>query len=173
MAALPVVLVGTTQDGTPITITGLISIAGLGVGGGPIVPPNQPVYPEHPIAPGYPPGNYPSHPIYWPGMPPGWGGYPPGGWPPVTPPTTGEPPIPTHPIAPGYPPGNYPSLPIYWPGYPPGWPGAGGGPKPPDGGTPQPPLMEWKVGWTPDTGWVVVGIPQFPHVTPSAATPQE
>lgn len=27
--------------------------------------------------------------------------------------------------------------------------------------------IEWKVGWTPSTGWVVVGIPTGPHPTPS------
>jgi hypothetical protein len=27
--------------------------------------------------------------------------------------------------------------------------------------------IKWKVGWTPQTGWVVVGIPQFPMPTPS------
>ena len=175
MAAIPVTIVGKTGDGTDITIVGLMSWTGVGIGGGPVIPPNQPGYPTFPIAPGYPPGNYPSHPIYWPGYPPGWGGYPPGGYPPVQPPITGEPPIPTHPIAPNYPPGNYPSHPIYWPGYPPGW---GGYPPivPPGGGnggdgTPKPPLVEWKVAWSPETGWVVVGIPQFPHPAPSAETP--
>jgi hypothetical protein len=124
MAALPVVLVGTTQDGTPITITGLISIVGLGVGGGPVIPPTPPSW-----GPGGPPA--PAHPI--------WG--PPG-------------------IV--FPPG---------PGYP---PVVGGGPiippvVPPDPGTPPTlPNIEWKTAWSPETGWIVVGIPQDPHPTPSA-----
>jgi hypothetical protein len=32
---------------------------------------------------------------------------------------------------------------------------------------PREPLIEWKVGWTPDTGWVVVGVPTVPVPTPS------
>ena len=27
--------------------------------------------------------------------------------------------------------------------------------------------IDWKVVWTPQTGWAVIGVPQGPHVTPS------
>lgn len=50
--------------------------------------------------------------------------------------------------------------------FPPGWiggvpPGGGGG-----GGEQEPPF-EVKVGWTPETGWIVVYVPTGEHVTPS------
>jgi hypothetical protein len=32
---------------------------------------------------------------------------------------------------------------------------------------PTPPGIEWKAAWTPQTGWVVVGLPSGEHVTPS------
>jgi hypothetical protein len=32
-------------------------------------------------------------------------------------------------------------------------------------------LVEWKVGWSEDTGWVIVGVPQVPVPTPSKAPP--
>lgn len=52
-----------------------------------------------------------------------------------------------------------------------GPPVIGGGPiippdVPPDI-EPPPPLFDWKVAWTPDTGWIVVGVPQVPHPVPS------
>lgn len=125
MAAIPVTIVGQDGNGNPITIIGMMSLTGVGVGGGPIMPTpptGPPVYPVHPIAPNYPPGNYPSLPIYWPGYPPGWG----------TPPIVQPP------------------------------PGGGGG----DGGPTTPPI-DWQIAWSPDTGWIVVGIPQFPHPAPS------
>ena len=57
-----------------------------------------------------------------------------------------------------------PTLPIA------GWdPGTGTWPGAPGGGGEHEPKFEWKTGWTPETGWIVVGIPQFPHVTPSGS----
>jgi hypothetical protein len=32
--------------------------------------------------------------------------------------------------------------------------------------------IEWKTAWTPQTGWIVVGIPTGPTPTPSGAPPQ-
>jgi hypothetical protein len=114
-----------------------------------------PVYPAHPIvippeaiAPGVPthpivlPPPQPEHPI-------------------VIPPDAIEPGVPAHPIVlPPVPPlgiwggGNVPmpTPPIY---YPPG--GEGEREK----------LIEWKVGWSLRTGWVVVGVPNVPVATPS------
>jgi hypothetical protein len=131
--------------------------------------------PTHPIA-GYP-WPTPQPPGIWgpPDMPPGfWGG---GMGPGVKPQ-----PRPEHPIY--FPPdGSKPPLGIWGPPQmPPGYWGGGMGPgvKPqphpehpivlppdlppetPDGGK-----IEWKTAWTPQTGWIVVGIPQEPHPTPS------
>jgi hypothetical protein len=103
MAAVPVTIVGTSTDAegntTPVTIVGAMSITGLGVGGGPIIPPEQPPVsgppgiPTHPI---YAPPGIPTHPIVLPdppvmppdspsqGKPPppggGWGWHPEYGW---------------------------------------------------------------------------------------------
>jgi hypothetical protein len=85
------------------------------------------------------------------------GGPMPGGPPPQIWPSPG---VPTHPIAPGGPP------PTIWPD-----PGKPTHPivLPPD----LPPsledgrLLDWKAGWSPETGWVVVGVPEFKHPTPS------
>jgi hypothetical protein len=71
MAAVPVILngvfmpAGRTANDKPIkgTMIGYLSIEGLGVGGGPIIPPpGSGGTPEHPIVPpgGYP---HPEHPI--------------------------------------------------------------------------------------------------------------
>lgn len=85
MAAVPVTIVGilTTDGGsTNATMVGMASLTGLGVGGGPIVPPSD-AHPEHPIVlppdkPSVPPPSiwppgpgidFPSHPIVLP--PPG------------------------------------------------------------------------------------------------------
>lgn len=135
----------------------------LGIWGGA----NQP-FPTPPIAnapgiPGYqpprPPG-VPTHPIYY---PPGiWGGAnQPFPTPPIyLPPTGGPPPLgiwgPTDP-RPGYGlpgPQPHPEHPIV---LPPDLP-----PETPEGGK-----IEWKTAWTPNTGWIVVGIPQEPHPVPS------
>jgi hypothetical protein len=40
---------------------------------------------------------------------------------------------------------------------------------PPEGGAPATPI-DWHVGWTPQTGWIVVGVPNVPHPVPAAAT---
>ena len=84
MAAIPVALSGVVYDvygrtQGRVVIFGELSLFGVGVGGGPIIPPGQPpaggdAHPEHPIY--YPP--HPSHPIYNPGGPPG--SAPPGFW---------------------------------------------------------------------------------------------
>jgi hypothetical protein len=54
------------------------------------------------------------------------------------------------------------------PAYP---PVIGGGPILPPDSPPQAPTLklEKKVGWTPETGWVVLYVPTGDHVTPSAA----
>lgn len=73
MAAVEVTISGVLYDKInrttqPVVLIGEASLTGLGVGGGPIIPPPQP--------PGWPP--HPEHPI-WPPQPPGSGGPPPGG----------------------------------------------------------------------------------------------
>jgi hypothetical protein len=141
----------------------------------------SPGVPTHPIAPGGPPPGiwpspgHPAHPI-------APGGQPPSIWP--------SPGVPTHPIAPGgQPPGIWPSPgrpehPIVMP--PP--PGSGPGAPPiavqlpvfpwtPSHPIELPPEMvppempggpiDWKVAWTPQTGWIVVGVPSGPSPTPS------
>jgi hypothetical protein len=129
--------------------------------------------------PGWPPVAMP--PIYYPGVP----GGPPGvisGGPGSLPPWV------MPPIAPGGkpPPGTPPGI---WGGKPPEWvdntlppdqPVAGWPPTimppifyPPNVPPTQPPAdkpVEWHTAWTPDKGWVIVGIvtPDAPHPTPSA-----
>ena len=95
-----------------------------------------------PPGPGQPPGIW-GPPGPWPTppiqLPPGWAsGNPPGIW------GGGNVPMPSPPIA------NVPGAPGYTP--------------PPD---PVEPPIEWKAVWHPTEGWVVVGIPNFPHPTPS------
>ena len=86
MAAVPITIIGTITSGDKseqCTLTGLASLTGLTVGGGPIMPappvdpgygvPLPPGVPTHPIA--LPPG-IPTHPIYiphtiWPNPPEG------------------------------------------------------------------------------------------------------
>jgi hypothetical protein len=150
MSSVPVIIVGKMQTGDggeaqDVTITGLASVACLGVGGGPVIPPAVP--------PNYP--NVPPHPAF-----PIWGG-----------PGAG------FPGGPGYPPvvGGGPTYPPWWPGFPAHpipptiWPTPpeGGGGQPPESTTPP---IEWKVAWSPETGWIVVGIPTGEHPTPSAAS---
>jgi len=122
----------------PVTFQGVLFFSDVGVGGGPM--PGGP-YPAHPIAPGGPPLGF-------------WGG--------TAPPYVDI-------GLPGQQPGIWPS-----PGHPSQVPGFPTNPivLPPD----LPPTMpdpdnrpiEWKTGWTPTTGWVVVGVPSGPAPTPSA-----
>jgi hypothetical protein len=125
----------------------------------PVVPTHPiyiPVYPAHPIVipPGSLGGGKPEHPIY---LPPPVTGLP--EHPIVIPPDAVEPGVPSHPIV--IPP---PPLGIW-----------GGSPVP----VPTPPiflppdsperdkLIEWHIGWSENTGWVVVGVPNPPHPVPS------
>jgi hypothetical protein len=92
----------------------------------------------------------PTHPIV---LPPGTDKPPPGIWHEIE--------MPTHPIAPGgKPPGT-------WGGVPPLqiW----GDPiipaKPPE-------IIDWHAGWSEETGWVIVGVPNVPAPTPSQSPQQ-
>lgn len=147
MPAVPITIVGiqTDEQGSRnVTITGMASLTGLGVGGGPIMPGDKPPgiwpsppegiapHPEHPIAPGgkpptiWPSPGHPEHPIY----------LPPGIWPN---PPEGQAPHPEHPIV----------IP------------------PPEGVPPDTPPLQVKVVWTPQSGWQVVLIPTGAHPAPS------
>jgi hypothetical protein len=142
-------------------------------GGGPVDPGfGVPGWPSHPIAPGGPPPGpsqgpgLPTHPI-------APGGPPPGIWP--------SPGHPAHPIAPGGPPPGpsqgpgFPTHPIAPGGLPPGIWGGGNEPfptppiyiGPPTEDPPEGPV-NWHNAWSPQTGWIVVGVPEGPHPTPSA-----
>jgi hypothetical protein len=104
-----------------------------------------PGVPTHPIAG---PPVYPSHPIYMP------------------------PPVPTHPIVIVPPPpgtgDGAPPIAVQLPVFP--WTPQHPIVLPPEV-TPEPPpgspVIEWKIVWTPATGWVVVGLPTGPTPTPS------
>lgn len=140
MAAVPVTIIGIQTDelgSRNVTITGMASLTGVGVGGGPIMPGQPPSIwpggkPTHPIVlppEGGPPSIWPSpghpeHPIY----------LPPGIWPN---PPEGQAPIPEHPIVIPPPPGV------------------------------QGPDLEVKVIWHPEQGWMVVLVPTGPTPTPS------
>lgn len=100
MAAVPITIVGieTRSDGTSdnVAIVGMASLTGLGVGGGPVIPPpgiwpgpGPLPHPEHPIVlppvdPGGPPveiwprPGHPAHPIVLPPPPGGTTPSPPG-----------------------------------------------------------------------------------------------
>jgi hypothetical protein len=141
----------------PVTFQGILFFSDIGVGGGPMPggsPPSiwpSPGVPTHPIA-GPPPGIWPSpgvptHPWIPPGGPGIWptppgGFYPDQGLPGQQPGIWPSPGVPTHPIV--LPPDLPPTLP------------------PPDSRP-----IEWKTAWTPQTGWVVVGVPTGPHPAPS------
>jgi hypothetical protein len=105
MAAVEVTISGVLYDKfnrttQQVVLIGEATLTGIGVGGGPIIPPAQPPgepgIPTFPIA-GYPDFPYPSQPIYRPGYP---GGSPPPSFPrppvtlppEVTPPNPGDPP---------------------------------------------------------------------------------
>jgi hypothetical protein len=119
-----------------------------------------PVYPAHPIVipPGSLGGGKPTHPIY---LPPGiWGPTDPFPTHPIViPPDAVEPGVPSHPIVIPPPPlgiwgGSnqpFPTPPIFLP------------PDSPE----REKLIEWHVGWSDNTGWVVVGVPNVPVPTPS------
>jgi hypothetical protein len=125
-----------------------------------------PVYPAHPIV--IPPDaigpGVPTHPIVLP--PPGRPTHPI-----VIPPDAISPGVPSHPIV--LPP--VPPLGI-WGGPIDPYPDIGGpGPQPPAGAHPSHPivipprekLVVWEVAWSEEVGWVVLGVPQFPHPAPS------
>lgn len=135
-----------------------------------IIPPTEPGKPPLVIWGG--PGSLPPWvmppialpPIIWP--------QPPEGGPPIV----IDPPHPEHPIVlPPLPPIDpaHPAHPIVIPLPPEIWPRPGHPAHPivipPEEGSP--PAVErpidWQVGWTEQTGWVVVGIPQVPHPAPS------
>lgn len=196
MAGVPVTFVGEVfysdrgvgggpmPGGPPLGIWGgrppaYVDIGGPGPQPGPshpiVIPPDAiapgvpthpiylPVYPAHPIV--IPPDSLapgvPTHPIYLPPSiwPPGCGIDMPA-HPIVIPPDAISPGVPTHPIV--LPP--VPPLGI-WGGPIDPYPDIGGpGPQPPGD---RQPLVEWKICWTPSTGWVVIGVPTMPHVTPS------
>jgi hypothetical protein len=154
----------------------IIPVGNQGPGGSPPYvdigfPMPQPPFPGG----GQPP--HPSHPIYNPGGPPG--SSPPGYWgggmgPGVKP----QPPAGAHPELPIYipapptsPPGS-PPIAVQLPVFP--WTPSHPIELPPDVAPPEIPgagKVEWKTAWTPQTGWVVVGIPTDPHPTPSTAPP--
>jgi hypothetical protein len=100
--------------------------------------------PEHPIVLPPPVDAHPEHPI-------------------VIPPDSVAPGVPTHPIVIPPPPlgiwgGSnepFPTPPIFLP------------PQAP--GEDRPKLIEWHIGWSQETGWVVVGTPNVPHPNPSQA----
>lgn len=145
MAAVELTLSGVFYDkiartSRPGVFIGEGFVTGLGVGGGPIYPPDQG----------------------------GGGGSPPGIW------GGGNVPMPNPPIAnvpgaPGYrPPGDG----IWGPGDPRPNPPIANVPGLPPTTDPPPidpstPPIEWKVVWHPTEGWLVVGVPNFPHPSPS------
>lgn len=139
---------------------------------------DSPGYPAHPIAPGGPPPSIwpspgrPEHPIFYPpgiwgptDPRPGWGlpGQPPGIWGGANEPFPTPPIVIIPPTEPGKPP-----LVIWGPGDPRPTPPIElpGGGNPPPGGEPVK-IIEWKTAWTPQTGWIVVGVPQVPHPAPA------
>jgi hypothetical protein len=137
-----------------------------------------PGYATPPIAPGgkppsiWPSPGHPAHPIAPGGQPPGiWGGgNEPFPTPPIVlPPGTEQPPpgIWSEPIIPGHPahpiaPGGPPPVPTHPIALPPLqiW----GDPIMP---AEPPQIIDWYAGWSEETGWVIVGIPNVPAPTPS------
>lgn len=160
MAAVPITISGVLCDKhgrtiQSVTLVGEASLTGVGVGGGPIIPPEGGGGGEKP--PGIWGGPIDPHPDHGlPGKPPGtWGG---AGEPMPTPPIVIPPTEPGKPPLVIWGPGDpRPTPPIELPGVPP----------PPTGGD-RVQLIEWKTAWTPNTGWVVVGVPQVPHPAPAA-----
>lgn len=176
MAAVPVTISGVLYDKQArtqqsVTLIGEASYTGVGVGGGPIMPPSGGG--EPPLGIWGPTDPRPTPPIVIPEPPGGgpplviWGG---GNEPFPTPPIVipmpplPDPPHPEHPIVipPEQPPdGGEPPLGIWGP--------LPGFPTPPIVIPPNPPqrLVTWHVAWTPQTGWIVVGTPNVPHPAPS------
>ena len=101
MAAVEVTISGVLYDKTnrttqPVVLIGEASLTGLGVGGGPIIPPGQPPSGGPPLVPG------------WPSIPPYPGQNPPGAQPPdIWGPTDPRPTPPIY-IPPAVPPGLQP-----------------------------------------------------------------
>jgi hypothetical protein len=150
---------------------------------GPVDPGYSPPWARPPVDPGYgiDAGLRPTHPIYNPAYPDNtlpqpplhtWGG--------------GNVPMPSPPIY--IPPDGAPPPLGIWgpPQMPPGFWGGGMGPgvrpQPPAGAHPSHPIVlppdlppetgeggkiEWKVAWTPTTGWIVVGIPAEGTLVPT------
>lgn len=137
MAAVPITINGiqTDENGSRnVTIVGMASLTGVGVGGGPILggePPSiwpSPGHPAHPIAPPvgiWPSPGHPAHPIELPPIVPGG------------PPVSIWPGVPSHPIVLPPPPTE---------GLEPG----GGKPPPADGGWGYHPVFGW--GYFPGPG---------------------
>lgn len=130
MAAVEVTITGVLFDklartAQNVVLIGEASLTGVGVGGGPIIPPGA-----------APPGGAPGFPIF---LPPGTGWLPggpsaPGGYPPsvehpiVIPPPPTQPPQPPSDVKPPPPEGGWGWHPEYGWGY---FPGGGGKPQPP------------------------------------------
>lgn len=149
MAAVNITIDGVLCDKygrtiTPVKLVGEATLTGLGVGGGPIMPPGN----------GGGGGN---------GKPPGiWGG---GNTPMPTPPIANVPGI-DNPDPPGKP--DVPPPTVWPPGPGIDWPEHPIVLPPDEGVIPPGTLVTWKPVWTPDDGWMVVGFPNIPHPAPSA-----
>jgi hypothetical protein len=175
MPSVPITIVGTwtNADGTSVggTLEGSASITGLGVGGGPILPPEKPpgIWGPPDMPPGIwpPPGGRPPQPPLGIWGPPDM---PPGIWPPPgqRPPSGG-----------GQPPGQ-PTFPIWGPPgveFPPGsgYPPVAGHPlpEPPTEGAKPIPNWEAKAVWIPPaagmeaSGWAVVIVPKEGATVPT------
>jgi len=165
--------VGDTGGGEPPRPWGPINYPDQGLPGQPGQPPRPwgPInYPDQGLPqPGQPPRpwgpiNYPDQglPGYQPHPDQGLPGQQPGIWGPIFYPDQGLPgrqPFPgrpTHPI-------HYP--PVIWDPSRPTNPITN--PDDPDHPAQGQPKIEWKSAWSPSTGWVVVGVPVGPTVTPS------
>jgi hypothetical protein len=132
--------------------------------------------PPRPVPPGYWGGVAPPYvDIGGPQPQPPRPGAPPGYWGGVAPPYVdiggpGPQPHPEHPIyipaPPTSPPGS-PPIAVQLPVFP--WTPSHPIQLPPDVVPPSPPdrPIDWKVAWTPTTGWIVVGIPSGAHPAPS------
>ena len=141
MAAVAVQIRGTLYDLTrrtsqQVVLMGEASLLGLGIGGGPIIPPEggAPGAPGAPVDPGY---GYPEKPVD-----PGYG---------IPGPPYPRPPSDAHPEHPIYMPGPHPEHPIVIP-EPPTQPPEGGGPE----GPVKPPPADGGWGYWHPYGWAYV-----------------